>query len=73
MKSVIARLIATLVALVLLAVAAYVWLRPAVHDRTAASRPGEDAVSTAPPLHDEISREDREALREVLRDEDPER
>ncbi|HEU4431611.1 MAG TPA: hypothetical protein VFT98_22825 [Myxococcota bacterium] len=66
MKAVLARGIATLIALALVVAAAYVWLRPSA--RT--SRPGEDAVSAAPPQHDDISREDREALREILRDED---
>jgi hypothetical protein len=69
MKAVLARLIATLLALVLVIVAAYLWLRPS----SRASRPGEDAVGAAPPEHDDFSREDREALREILRDEDPAR
>jgi len=66
MKSVLARGIATLIALALVVVAAYVWLRPSARP----SRPGEDAVSTAPPEHGDIRREDREALREILRDQD---
>jgi len=69
MKPVLARVIATLFALGLVAVAAYLWLRPA--DRGAAAI-GEDAVSTEPPEHGDISREDREALREILRDDERE-
>lgn len=74
-RSLAARGLALLFALLLVALAARLWLRRAPHDdatgASVATEPeGEagDAVSAGPPQHGEIDAEDRAALREILRD-----
>lgn len=76
-RSLAARGLALLFALALIAVAAKLWLGDAPREDTsgaavateaAAQANTADAVSAAPPLHDEIPAEDRAALREILRD-----
>ena len=74
-RSLAARGLALLFALALIAVAAKLWLGGAPHEdatgAVVATEPAgaaDDAVSTGPPQHGEIDAEDREALRDILRD-----
>jgi hypothetical protein len=69
--SLAARGLALLFALALIALAAKLWLGSAPHaDATGASVATEPAgeASAGPPQHGEIAPEDREALRDILRD-----
>jgi hypothetical protein len=59
---------ALLFALALAALAARLWLGAAPRETSATrAREATDGVGAAPPLHDEHSAEDREALRDILR------
>jgi hypothetical protein len=64
------RAVALVFALALAALAAWLWLGDAPRETSASrgdSAAADDAVATAPPLHEEHSAEDQEALRGILR------
>ena len=68
------RALALVFALALAALAARLWLGDAPRSdappvASGAAEQDEAAVSAEPPLHEEIPAEDREALRELLREE----